>query len=74
MDRSGIHCLDSKSENLLLQVTLADVYIGELLDRIDRIFDPGLLSNYPDLKDFVERLHALPGLAKRLKERPSYTL
>jgi hypothetical protein len=57
--------------NCVLQVTWADLYLGELLSRLSEPgLMPGLLDNYPHLTTLVDNVHTLPAIKAWVVKRP----
>jgi len=55
-------------------LTWADLYIAELLERLEKIFDPHALEHHPTLKKLVTDVHANPNIAKYVATRPATPL
>jgi len=53
------------------QVTWADLWVGEMLARLSEpTWLPGMLDGYPQLKAFVDKVHALPAIKAWVAKRP----
>ncbi|XP_040851575.1 glutathione S-transferase Mu 1-like isoform X7 [Ochotona curzoniae] len=48
------------------KITIADFHVYDVLDE-NRIFAPGCLDAFPNLKDFMARFEALPKIAAYMK-------
>lgn len=57
-----------------LQVSWADILLGEFLERMDSCFESGILKDYPKLAELVKKVHALPGIKEHVASRPSMPL
>jgi len=56
------------------QMTWADIVIGDYVERLESLYEPGITKEFPELKKHQERVYQNPGIAKRIVSRPDWKL
>lgn len=62
------------NDNVMFQLTWADLAVAELADRVERCLEKNFIENYPNLKRHMLQIHQLPNIKKYTDSRPSYTI
>lgn len=53
-------------------LTWADVFIADKLDRLEQSEGADVLDKYPNLKKFKEAVYAIPNIKAYVEKRPSH--
>ncbi len=52
-------------------MTYADLYVAEFISRV-QVLQPNALDEHPKSKDYCQKVHEIPAVAERVKNRPDF--